>query len=124
MISIRLGVASVLLETLTLMSVGSVLAAVLSLFVLRHDLRLAVAASVTALVVGLPTIPPITRRLVRRLTARKIALDVADESSSVDQVNYRTSDYGAAPVEGLAGVGDVLGLLGLEHVGDAPRDRR
>lgn len=84
-ISIRLGVASVLLETLTLMSVGSVLAAVLSLCVLRHDPRLAIAASITAVIVGLPTIPPIARRLVRRLTARKIALDATDESSAADQ---------------------------------------
>ena len=85
MISIRLGVASVLLETLTLMSVGAVLAAVLSLFVLRHDSRFTIVAAITAIIVGLPTIPPITRRLVRRLTARKIAGDVADESSAGDQ---------------------------------------
>lgn len=84
-ISIRLGLASVLLETLTLMSVGAVLAAVLSPFVLKEDARLTIAAVITALVVGLPTIPPITRRLVRRLTARKIASDPADESSAGDQ---------------------------------------
>jgi hypothetical protein len=84
-ISIRLGVASVMLETLVLMSVGAVLAAVLSWFVLRHDPRLAVAASATALVVGLPTIPPLTRRLVRRLTARKIASDADDRASAGDQ---------------------------------------
>jgi uncharacterized membrane protein YbhN (UPF0104 family) len=85
-ISIRLGVASVLLETLTLMSVGAVLAAVLSLFVLRHDSRFAIAAAITALIVGLPTIPPITRRLVRRLTARKIASDAEDQSRAGDQL--------------------------------------
>lgn len=84
-ISIRLGVASVLLETLTLMSVGAVLAAVLSLFVLRHDSRFTVAAALTACIVGLPTVPVITRRLVRRLTARKIASDAEDESSVEDQ---------------------------------------
>lgn len=84
-ISVRLGVASVLLETLTLMSVGAVLAAVLSLFVLRHDYRFTIAAALTALVVGLPTIPVITRRLVRRLTARRIARDAEDESSAEDQ---------------------------------------
>jgi len=84
-ISIRLGVASVLLETLTLMSVGAVLAAVFSPFVLKQDTRLTIAAVITALVVGLPTIPPITRRLVRRLTASKIASDPDDESSAEDQ---------------------------------------
>ncbi len=84
-ISIRLVVASILLETLVLMSVGAVLAAVLSWFVLRHDPRLAIAASVTALIIGLPTIPPLTRRLVRRLTARKVASDTMDRSSEYDQ---------------------------------------
>lgn len=84
-ISIRLGVASVLLETLTLMSVGAVLAAILSLFVLRHDARFTIAAALTALVVGLPTVPPLARRLVRRLTARRIASDSEDESSADDQ---------------------------------------
>ncbi|MEX2093526.1 MAG: lysylphosphatidylglycerol synthase transmembrane domain-containing protein [Pirellulales bacterium] len=84
-ISIRLGVASVLLETLTLMSVGAVLAAAISPFVLKQDSRLTIAAVITAFVVGLPTIPPITRRLVRRLTARRIASDPADESSAGDQ---------------------------------------
>jgi len=80
-ISIRLGIASVLLETLTLMSVGAVLAAVLSLFVLRHDLRFSVAAAIAAIVVGLPTVPVITRRLLRRLEARQIIeLDAGEET--------------------------------------------
>lgn len=83
-ISIRLGVASVLLETLTLMSVGAVLAAVFAPFVLKDDPRLAIAAVVTAIIVGLPTVPPIARRLVRRLTARSIASD-AGQSSAADQ---------------------------------------
>lgn len=72
-ISIRLGVASVLLETLTLMSVGAVLAAAITPFVLAHDRRWAVAAVVTAIVVGLPTIPVLTRRLIRRITGWKVA---------------------------------------------------
>jgi uncharacterized membrane protein YbhN (UPF0104 family) len=84
-ISIRLGVASVLLETLTLMSVGAVLAAVLSLFVMRDDPRFTIGAAITALFVGLPTIPPITRWLVERLTARRIASDDDDASSVSDQ---------------------------------------
>ena len=84
-ISIRLGVASVLLETLTLMSVGAVLAAAISPFVLSHDPRLTIAAVVTAIIVGLPTIPLLTRRLIRRLTALKIASDPKDESSVEDQ---------------------------------------
>ncbi len=84
-ISIRLGVASVLLETLTLMSVGAVLAALTAPFVLKHDSRFTIAAAVTALIVGLPTIPPLTRRLLRRLMAQRIASDPTDESSIEDQ---------------------------------------
>jgi uncharacterized membrane protein YbhN (UPF0104 family) len=84
-ISIRLGVASVLLETLTLMSVGAVLAAVLSLFVMRHDLRLAVAASITAVIVGLPTIPFITRRLLKRLASQPVANGELGDVSPSDQ---------------------------------------
>jgi len=88
-ISIRLGVASVLLETLTMMSVGAVLAAVISPFVLAHDPRLTVAAVVTAVLVGLPTIPVLTRRLIRRLTSLRIASDPQDESSAEDQAVLR-----------------------------------
>ncbi|MGD9633294.1 MAG: YbhN family protein [Pirellulales bacterium] len=84
-ISIRLGLASVLLETLTLMSVGAVLAAAIAPFVLAHDPRLAIAAVLTAILVGLPTIPVLTRRLIRRLTGWKIASDPSDESSVADQ---------------------------------------
>lgn len=84
-ISIRLGLASVLLETLTLMSVGAVLAAAISPFVLSHDRRLAIGAVITAVVVGLPTIPILTRRLIRRLTGFRIGSDPQDESSVADQ---------------------------------------
>jgi glycosyltransferase 2 family protein len=88
-ISIRLGVASVLLETLTMMSVGAVLAAVFAPFVLKHDPRLTIAAVVTAILVGLPTIPILTRRLIRRLTGLRIASDATDESSQADQAIIR-----------------------------------
>lgn len=84
-ISIRLGVASVLLETLTLMSVGAVVAAVLSLFVLRHDLRFAAIAAATAVIVGLPTIPVITRRLIKRLASRRVSSGVLGDASPGDQ---------------------------------------
>lgn len=88
-ISIRLGVASVLLETLTMMSVGAVLAAAISPFVLAHDPRLTVAAVVTAVLVGLPTIPILTRRLIRRLMSLRIASDQSDKSSAADQAVLR-----------------------------------
>lgn len=82
-ISIRLGVASVLLETLTLMSVGAVLAAAISPIVLAHDRRLTIAAVITAVLVGLPTIPILTRRLIRRITGWKVA-GSTDGSSQQD----------------------------------------
>jgi uncharacterized membrane protein YbhN (UPF0104 family) len=88
-ISIRLGVASVLLETLTMMSVGAVLAAATAPFVLAHDPRLTVAAVITAAIVGLPTIPILTRRLIRRLTSLRVGSDPNDRSSAADQAVLR-----------------------------------
>jgi len=59
----RLAVVSTLLETLTLMSVGGCLAAVLATFVLHLDARLTALAVALAVVAALPTLPPIARRL-------------------------------------------------------------
>lgn len=87
-ISIRLGLASVLLETLTMMSVGAVLAAIIAPFEFAHDSRITVAAIITAAIVGLPTIPILTRRLIRRLTGWRVA-SASDESSRIDQAVIR-----------------------------------
>lgn len=68
--SIRIAIVSSLLETLTMMAVGAFLAAALSMFVLRLEPRLAAVAAAIAIAVGLPTLPPIARRLARLGIAR------------------------------------------------------
>jgi uncharacterized membrane protein YbhN (UPF0104 family) len=64
-ISIRIAVVSSLLETLTMMAVGAFLAAALAVVVLRLEPRIAAFAGAVALLVGLPTLPPVARRLAR-----------------------------------------------------------
>ena len=61
--SMRIALISTLLETLTMMAVGACLAAVLSIFVLRLDTIVSLAAVGMALATLIPTIPPVARRL-------------------------------------------------------------
>jgi uncharacterized membrane protein YbhN (UPF0104 family) len=61
--SIRFAVVSVMLETLTMMAVGAFLAASLSLVVLRLEPQWAALAAAIAVGAGLPTVPPVARRL-------------------------------------------------------------
>jgi hypothetical protein len=63
--SLRTAIVSALLETLTMMAVGAFLAAALSIVVLRLEARLAMLAAAMAVVAGLPTLPPIARRIAR-----------------------------------------------------------
>jgi uncharacterized membrane protein YbhN (UPF0104 family) len=68
--SMRLALVSTMLETLTMMAVGAFLAAVLSTFLPRSKPELAAFALLTAIAVGLPTLPPIARWLARFGVAR------------------------------------------------------
>ena len=61
--SLRLAVVCTVLETLTMMSVGACLAAVLASFVLHLDMKLTALAAAMAVVAALPTLPPIVHRL-------------------------------------------------------------
>lgn len=61
--SIRGAVVATVLETLTMMTVGACLAAVMSIVVLQLDAALSVMAASMAAVAVLPTLPPIARRL-------------------------------------------------------------
>jgi uncharacterized membrane protein YbhN (UPF0104 family) len=63
--TIRIAILSVMLETLTMMAVGAFLAAALSAYLLRNRPQLAAIALLTAITVGVPTLPPIIRRLAR-----------------------------------------------------------
>jgi uncharacterized membrane protein YbhN (UPF0104 family) len=63
--SLRVAVVSVLLETLTMMSVGAFLAAALSTVALQLEPRHAALIALVAVAAGLPTLPPVARRLAR-----------------------------------------------------------
>lgn len=63
--SLRVAIMSALLETLTMMAVGAFLAAALSIVVLRLEPRLAALAAGMAAAAGIPTLPPIAKRVAR-----------------------------------------------------------
>jgi uncharacterized membrane protein YbhN (UPF0104 family) len=63
--SLRVAIVCSLLETLTMMAVGAFLAAAISLVLLRSEPRIAAVAAGLAVAVGLPTLPPVARRLAR-----------------------------------------------------------
>lgn len=62
-----LAVASVFLETLTMMAVGACIAVPILAIYFSHDPRFLVAAIGVAAVAGLPTLPPVFSRLARIL---------------------------------------------------------
>jgi uncharacterized membrane protein YbhN (UPF0104 family) len=63
--SLRVAIVSAMLETLTMMAVGAFLAAALSIAVLQLEPRLAALAALMAIAAGVPTLPPIARRVAR-----------------------------------------------------------
>jgi glycosyltransferase 2 family protein len=63
--SIGIAIVCSLLETLTMMAVGAFLAAALSVVILKLEPAVAGLAAATAVAVGLPTLPPVARRLAR-----------------------------------------------------------
>jgi uncharacterized membrane protein YbhN (UPF0104 family) len=95
--SIRIGVLSMMLETLTMMAVGASLAAALSLVVLQLEPRLAVIAVAMAAAAGFPTLPPVAKRVARIGLARiKQDSDLSlppsissDVSASLHGINLR-----------------------------------
>jgi uncharacterized membrane protein YbhN (UPF0104 family) len=95
--SIRIAVVSTMMETLTMMAVGASLAAALSLVVLQLEPRVAALAAAMAIAAGIPTLPPVARRVARFGIARiKQESDLnmppsipADVSASLHGINMR-----------------------------------
>jgi uncharacterized membrane protein YbhN (UPF0104 family) len=95
--SVRIALVSSLLETLTMMSVGAFLAAALSTVVLQLDSGLVALAVIVAIAVGLPTLPPIARRLARIGIARlepgnepgDLPSAAADGDATLRQINFQ-----------------------------------
>ena len=94
--SLRIAVVSALLETLTMMSVGAFLAAVLAIIVLQLEPRLGAIAIAMAAAAGLPTLPPVARRLARLGMAR-----VKDTSNENETQTALKADV-AAQLDGIS----------------------
>jgi uncharacterized membrane protein YbhN (UPF0104 family) len=88
--SIRIALVTSLLETLTMMAVGAFLAAALSTLVLQLEPRLAAIGLVMAAAAGVPTLPPVARRLAR-LGLQRIKQDSTLENPGANTVDLNTS---------------------------------
>lgn len=76
-------VVAVFLETLTLMAIGALLAALLTAWLIGWDARTVGGALLVLLLVGVPTLPPVTRRLVEWLRIGQRSNAAAQESASI-----------------------------------------
>jgi uncharacterized membrane protein YbhN (UPF0104 family) len=88
--SIRIALITSLLETLTMMAVGAFLAAILSMLVLRLEPRLAAIGLIMAAAAGLPTLPPVARRLAR-LGLKRFKQDPELVNAETNQVDFTAS---------------------------------
>ena len=86
-----LAVASVFLETLTMMAVGALIAGGIIAVWLRESPEIAIVAASLAIVAGLPTLPPIFRRLVRLAGVRWLTPPVSDK---LDRLGWSTMAAG------------------------------
>jgi uncharacterized membrane protein YbhN (UPF0104 family) len=98
--SVRLAVASVLVETLTLMAVGAGIGAIASGLVLNLDWRVTAAAMAVAIAVGIPMLPPVARRLAgsAALDLRRMVVEGGQQpsaGSSPHSLNFRLLGVGA-----------------------------
>jgi hypothetical protein len=109
-----IAVASVFLETLTMMAVGACIALPVLAIWCTHNPVLIAAAVATAIVAGLPTLPPVFSRLARLLGVGRLSPAVARKLAGFD---YRTLLCGwAAMVCGWVVMGTSLwaALRGLD----------
>lgn len=74
----RIAAASVFYETLTTMAAGGALAALLMVTLLAARWELAALSIGLALVVAVPTLPPVARRLIARLAPRDDSLSASE----------------------------------------------
>jgi uncharacterized membrane protein YbhN (UPF0104 family) len=96
--SIRVALVSTLLETLTMMAVGALLAAVLSMVVLKLEWTLSALALGIAAACAAPTIPPVARFLARIGALRLkqptgIISQTNDDAGSNEQATKAGSEF-------------------------------
>jgi uncharacterized membrane protein YbhN (UPF0104 family) len=77
---------AVFVETLTMMSMGAVVAATILAIGFRNEVPLLLLALGLAAASGIPTLPPIFRRLVRFLQVRRANADI---DAALDGLNFR-----------------------------------
>lgn len=82
-----IAVASVFLETLTMMAVGACIAVPVLAICYSHNPAFITAAVVSAIVAGLPTLPPVFSRLSRLLGVGRLSPAIARKLAGF---NYRT----------------------------------
>jgi glycosyltransferase 2 family protein len=127
--SMRIALLSTMLETLTMMAVGAMLAALMSIFVLRLEPIVSLAAVGMALAAGLPTLPPISRRLAKLGVKRRGEAEVAEIETTLRAIDFRLLAKGwfAATlcwVLQALSLWAMLRAIGVEDVspiGDLPR---
>ncbi len=86
-----LAAVSVFFETLTMMAVGALMSAAIMAVWFRHHGLLFGVALATVVAAGLPTLPPVFRRLVRLVGVGRATPTVAEKLSRLD---YRTMFLG------------------------------
>jgi uncharacterized membrane protein YbhN (UPF0104 family) len=95
---------SVFFETLTMMATGALIATVIVLVWFREQTILLCAAPMLLIVAGVPTLPPVFRRLTRWISGGRTDTDQAERFANL---GYKTMWFGW----GLTGVGwAILGL--------------
>ena len=92
--SMRIALISTLLETLTMMAVGAFLAAATAALILRLEPLISLAAMAMALAAGVPTLPPVARRLAALGLKRdtKTASATATATSADYQLTVNLAD--------------------------------
>ncbi len=86
---------SVFVETLTMMAVGAFVSAAILGGMYRDKVWLLLLAVVLMLCAGVPTLPPIFRRLVRMVGVKRVNPDI---DSAVEGLNFRLMSFGWATV--------------------------
>jgi uncharacterized membrane protein YbhN (UPF0104 family) len=118
--------ASVFLETLTMMTVGAAISAAILAMVFRDQALLFWLAVILALVAGLPTLPPIFKRLVRL-----VPMGRSDPKTMemLERLNYRHHLFGWFTMAlgwclmglSLWAVLKAMGIEGINPLTDLPR---
>jgi uncharacterized membrane protein YbhN (UPF0104 family) len=100
--SMRVAILSTMLETLTMMAVGAFLAAAISIFLLRDKPELAGIALLAAIAVGVPTMPPIARRVAQFGLTRIRPTAVGENDGAPEQSSPSSMPTRATSAEELA----------------------